>query len=174
MSFFENWNKKSENEKNSILGYLILGIIFIGGIFAAWYWGLLGKVSKSDLANDYGVKVKILMKWMDLFGNEETKAIYVGKHQKRVNRIDFTNCLGHYRDYRKVEEGFAQTRPTISKALFMSERTLLRRIQAIEFPEKAIGMSRKTYDDLKYFPPKQANNIISYLESINSSSPKIG
>ncbi len=174
MSFLENWNKKSKEEKNSILVVLILFIASTIGACFAWYWGLLGKVSKSQLAEEYRVEIKILMKWIKLFGDEKTKGTYVGKNHKRVDRIDFTTCLGHPRDYRKVEEGFAYTRPTISKAAFMSERTLLRRIKKIKSPEKAIGMSLKNYDDLKYFPPKQANMLIDHLISMSSNPSQEG
>ena len=165
MSFNENQDKKRDDQRNWFISLLIVGVLFLGGLFISWYLGLFGKVSKSELAKDYGVSVKVLMKWLSLFGSEEVKANYLGKLRKTVKRIDFTNCLGHFRDYRKVGEEFIQTKPLISEAVFLSERTVLRRIREIEFPEKIIGMSVETYLKLKYFPPKQANKIISYLKS---------
>lgn len=171
MSFFEDWDKKSEEDKTSFVVIIGLVVFTIIATIYGIYLSIRGRATKSSLAKEYGVSIKVLMKWLKLFGSEEAKNLYIGTIPNIVSRKHFTECLGSPEDYPKDEAGFINTKPKISKAGLVSERTMLRRIKEIENPEVEIGMSLDAYRKLKYFPPKHVNWIIDYLKPyINSKA----
>ena len=154
---------------------LILKLIFGGLLFAyAWFTSLRfifsKKVSKGDLAKEYGVENKILMKWLKLFGSSDGIAMYHGTQIKKVKRTYFTAFLGEPGSGPKYKDKPIVRKDDIWRAVDSNETTVREKLIALEQPEEVIGMSYSTYKSLSYIPPVYMTKIVTFLK--NGTPPK--
>jgi len=125
------------------------------------------KISKKDLADQYGVPVELLMKWASRFLPEEYKTIYVGEKVKTVNQEPFYEHLGKPKNRPKTSEGkVILSKADLAESLFLNQSTLMRNIKKIPKPEVLIGISYEVYKSSRTFPPKQTQMIIDYFNEI--------
>jgi len=169
-----------KNDNLSEFFSLIAPIVIIAVLILAWICKHLypEKKYKSEVAEDYGVSKYTISKWTESFCPTEVVQKYVGERIQKITLKDIEPHLGKPSDIPFYFKGGKVKTQIISKDDLwkayhnMSDRTLLRRIKAIENPMETIRMSHETYLSLKSFPPSKMNLICNYLESLGYKRKK--
>lgn len=160
MSFF----KKDENGKS--IAWLIFAGIF--ALLFGWIYYQVkrtrGKYNKSKLAERYGVKTKVLMRWLELFGSEEAKKLYISTPIRKVESRYFVECLGDPAFASEHLKKAIVSKSQLYAASGKSETTCFNKIRGTENPEKTIGMPYETYASLKFLPPKYIDLLLRFLK----------
>lgn len=168
MSQVPNENENIENKEEEIsismptlqrLFFLFLVLLLLSVFF------FKPSANKSDIATNYKVSVKTLMKWISVFCPQHIIVRYVGTKKQKMKSEAIYPHLGHPFDYPKDNKArILNERKAICRAFDIGEDTLSRRIKEIESPKETIGISLDNYRKLRSFPPKQSKLIVEYLK----------
>jgi len=91
------------------------------------------KISKSDLAKQYGVSVEVMMNWAKLFFPEDVKTLYVGEKVKKVKIGYFHKYLGKPEERPKsMADEHILTKEDLNTAFFKDRSVIRRNIKKIE------------------------------------------
>ena len=122
------------------------------------------KISKSDLAKEYGVSVEVMMNWSKLFFPEDIKRLYVGEKVKKVKIGYFHKYLGKPEERPKsMTDEYILTKEDLNNAFFKDRSVIRRNIQKIENHQETIKMSYEDYKQMRFLPPKHARLVVDYL-----------
>jgi len=154
-------NSSSEpNVPEKILLFVFIVILFLIQAITSFF---RKKRSKSELAKEYGVSVKVLMKWVKMFCPDEYVEQYVGTKKKKIPVYRLHQAIGNPKRYPTYKGQPIISKSDLERAFFVGSTTLLQCIRSIADPMKEISMSYEQYRSLKRIPPRHMERIVAYM-----------